>query len=63
MVLERQQTMTVEEYFLLEKSNPDVRYEYVDGSLYAMAGETFNHDTIKSNIKRISLRERKTIRP
>ncbi|HCF86607.1 MAG TPA: hypothetical protein DEV72_15570 [Ktedonobacter sp.] len=53
MALEHRQTMTVEEYFLLERSNPDTCYEYVDGSIYALAGGTFNHDTIKSNIQRI----------
>ena len=53
MALEHRQTMTVEEYFLLERNDPDARYEYVDGHIYAMAGGTFNHDTIKSNIQRI----------
>ncbi len=45
--------MTVEEYFLLERNDPNTRYEYVDGYVYAMAGGTFNHDTIKSNVHRI----------
>ncbi|HCI79953.1 MAG TPA: hypothetical protein DHW02_09690 [Ktedonobacter sp.] len=45
--------MTVEEYFQLEESDPDTRYEYVDGHVYAMAGGTANHDTVKSNIHRI----------
>src|SRR5207248_10464311 len=53
MALEHRQTMTVEEYFLLERNDPDARYEYVDGYINAMAGGTFNHDTIKSNIQRI----------
>lgn len=53
MALEHRQTMTVEEYFLLERNNSDICYEYVDGSIYALAGGTFNHDTIKSNIQRI----------
>ena len=53
MALEHRQTMTVEDYFLLEENNPEVRYEYADGYIYAMAGGTFNHDTIKSNIQRI----------
>ncbi len=53
MALEHRQTMTVEEYFLLERNDPDTRYEYVDGYLCAMAGGTFNHDTIKSNVHRI----------
>ncbi len=51
--MQRQQTMTVEEYFQLEENDPDTRYEYIDGSVYAMAGGTANHDTIKSNIQRI----------
>jgi Uma2 family endonuclease len=53
MALEHQQTMTVEEYFQLEENDPDTRYEYIDGHVYAMAGGTANHDTIKSNIQRI----------
>jgi len=53
MAQEHRQTMTVEEYFLLEQNDPDTRYEYVDGYIYAMAGGSFNHDTIKSNIHRI----------
>jgi Uma2 family endonuclease len=53
MALEHRQTMTVEEYFLLEQNDPDMSYEYVDGYIYAMAGGSFNHDTIKSNIQRI----------
>jgi Uma2 family endonuclease len=39
MAIEHPQTMTVEEYFLLEENDPDTRYEYVDGQVYAMAGE------------------------
>lgn len=38
MALEHRQTMTVEEYFLLERNDPDARYEYVDGHIYTMAG-------------------------
>src|SRR5436305_10475473 len=53
MALEHRQSITVEEYFLLERNDPDARYEYVDGYINAMAGGTFNHDTIKSNIQRI----------
>ena len=37
MALEHRQTMTVEEYFLLERNDSDTRYEYVDGYIYAMA--------------------------
>jgi Uma2 family endonuclease len=53
MALERQRTMTVEEYFLLEKNDPDTCYEYYDGYIYAMSGGSFNHDMIKSNVQRI----------
>jgi Uma2 family endonuclease len=53
MAIEHKRTMTVEEYFQLEENNPDTRYEYIDGYVYAMAGGTANHDTIKSNIQRI----------
>ncbi|HYL44346.1 MAG TPA: Uma2 family endonuclease [Ktedonobacteraceae bacterium] len=53
MALERQRTISVEEYFALEESNPETRYEYIDGYVYMMAGGTVNHDTIKSNLERI----------
>src|SRR5436190_20897211 len=53
MAIEHQRTMTVEEYFQLEESDPDTCYEYIDGHVYAVAGGTANHDTIKSNIQRI----------
>lgn len=53
MALEHQQKVTVEEYFLLEKENPEICYEYLDGTLYVMSGGSFNHDTIKSNIQHI----------
>ncbi len=53
MALEHHQTMDVEEYFALEEQHPEVRYEYVDGYVYMMAGGTINHDTIKANVERI----------
>lgn len=53
MAIEHRATMTVEEYFRLEENDADTRYEYVDGHVYAMAGGTANHDTVKSNIQRI----------
>jgi Uma2 family endonuclease len=31
--------MTVEEYFQLEENDPDTRYEYVDGYVYACENE------------------------
>ncbi len=53
MAIENRRTMTVEEYFQLEENDPETRYEYIGGHVYAMAGGTANHDTIKSNIQRI----------
>src|SRR5579884_2896295 len=53
MAIKHQRTMTVEEYFQLEENDPDTRFEYIDGYVYAMAGGTANHDTIKSNMQRI----------
>jgi len=53
MAIENRRTMTVEEYFQLEENDSDTRYEYIDGHVFAMAGGTANHDTIKSNIQRI----------
>lgn len=45
--------MTVEEYFQLEERDPNVRYEYIDGHIYAIAGGTADHDTVKSTIQNI----------
>ena len=38
MALEHPQTMTVEEYFHLEETDTENRYEYIDGQVYMMAG-------------------------
>jgi Uma2 family endonuclease len=40
---------TVEEYLEFEKTSP-VRYEYVDGQIYAMAGESKNHNRIAADL-------------
>lgn len=54
MVSERQpQSISVEEYFELEENTPGICYEYVDGYACMMAGGSFDHDAIKSNIQRI----------
>jgi len=53
MAVEHRRSITVEEYFQLEENDPETRYEYIDGNIYAMAGGTANHDIIKSNIQRI----------
>ena len=40
--------MTVEEYLAFEEQSP-IRYEYVDGSIYAMTGASKNHARITKN--------------
>ncbi|MEO1382714.1 MAG: Uma2 family endonuclease [Bacteroidota bacterium] len=40
---------TLEEYLQLEKAEPQTRYEYVDGMIYAMAGGTIKHGMLISN--------------
>ncbi len=50
MALERTPTMSVEEYFELEESDPDTRYEYLDGYVYMMSGGSANQAAISGNI-------------
>ena len=40
---------TVEEYLEMERQSPE-RHEYLDGFVYAMAGESPNHGTISTNL-------------
>lgn len=42
--------MSVEEFLALDRSNPEVRYEYVDGMAYMLAGGKLSHSRIKLNI-------------
>lgn len=50
MALEHPQSMSVEEYLRLEETDPENRYEYIDGQVYMMSGGTFDHSTISGNI-------------
>lgn len=42
--------MSVEEYLALDRSSLDAKYEYIDGQVYLLAGGSFNHSTISSNV-------------
>ena len=50
MALEHPHIMTVEDYFHLDETDTEHRYEYLDGQVYMMAGGTFDHSTISGNI-------------
>ncbi|MCY7358073.1 MAG: Uma2 family endonuclease [Rudanella sp.] len=42
--------LTVEDYFKFEETS-DVRHEFRDGQVYAMAGGTVNHNVLVDNVK------------
>lgn len=46
----REQKISVEEYFKLRASNPEHRYEYVDGDVYMMTGGIVRHSRIGANL-------------
>jgi Uma2 family endonuclease len=53
MVAQRKpQHMTVEEWRELERANPDVKYEYIDGQVDLMSGGSLAHSRISSNAVR-----------
>ena len=45
--------MSVDEFFKLRESDPDHRYEYIDGEVYMMTGGSVRHSTIGNNIGKI----------
>jgi len=44
--------MTVDEWRELEQNNHDIKYEYIDGQVYAMSGGSLAHGRIGSNAVR-----------
>jgi Uma2 family endonuclease len=44
--------MTVDEWRELERTNPDAKYEYIDGQVYLMSGGSLAHSRITSNTLR-----------
>ncbi|HLZ58066.1 MAG TPA: Uma2 family endonuclease [Ktedonosporobacter sp.] len=46
----RREAMSEEEFHVLEQAFPDLRYEYIDGIAYLMAGGTRAHNQITRNI-------------
>jgi Uma2 family endonuclease len=45
----KKQYITVEEYFAMEEQS-EIRHEYFDGEVFAMAGTSLNHNEIVQNI-------------
>jgi Uma2 family endonuclease len=53
--------MTVDEWRDLERTSHDIRHEYIDGRVYAMAGGTLAHAYIADNVLvalRVALRDK-----
>jgi Uma2 family endonuclease len=44
--------MSVDEWRQLEQTNPDVKYEYIDGQVYLLSGASLAHSRISSNTVR-----------
>jgi Uma2 family endonuclease len=44
-------SLTVEEYLDLDADADEVRYEYLDGDVWALAGATPSHNLVKDNIQ------------
>ena len=44
------QTMTVDEWRELERASHDIKYEYIDGHVYAMSGGSLDHSGIAGNM-------------
>ena len=42
--------MSVQDYLTLDRNSAEVRYEFIDGYAYMLAGGTADHSTIKQNI-------------
>lgn len=46
--------MSVEDYLALDRTSIEIRYEFIDGQVYMLAGGTINHSIISANIIRES---------
>jgi len=50
MALEHKHFITPEEYLAIDRASQDVKYEYIDGRMYAMSGGTINYGQIAYNM-------------
>ena len=49
MALQREHWISLEEYHEIERTS-EIKYEYIDGHIYAMSGGTFENDQIAINL-------------
>jgi Uma2 family endonuclease len=56
MAVRKEHWISPEEYLKIDRASVDVKYEYMDGQMYAMSGGTVNHAEIALNLL-IALRE------
>ena len=50
MALQREHWVSVQEYLTIDRASTDVKYEYMDGHMYAMSGGTIDHAEIAANL-------------
>jgi Uma2 family endonuclease len=50
MALQREHWVSVEEYLAIDRASIDIKYEYMDGHMYAMSGGTIDHAEIAANL-------------
>lgn len=50
MLIPQDHWVSLEEYHKIEEENPDCKFEYADGKVYAMAGGRFKHSQIAVNL-------------
>lgn len=50
MVARRDNWISPEEYLHIDRESQDIKYEYMNGHMYAMAGGTLDHDQICNNM-------------
>jgi Uma2 family endonuclease len=52
MAVQHERWISSEEYLEIDRASPDVKYEYIDGHMYAISGGTIDHAQIAMNLIR-----------
>jgi Uma2 family endonuclease len=52
MAVQHERWISPEKYLEIDRASPDVKYEYIDGHMYAMSGGTIDHARIAMNLIR-----------